>query len=100
MANRIDVSKGTASSLGANGVISFNVGSLEDSLKAGLNQAKSAGWQTAALDAPTDPEVLRTAFSVVADFLFGSEVPKTVIFGCPDDKTLEAGKALVEETFS
>jgi hypothetical protein len=100
MSNRIEVSKGSASSLGSNGIISYKIDSIEDTLKVGLAQAKSAGWQSAAIDAPTNPDTLRTAFSVVAEFLFSNDTPKTIIFACPDDNTLEAGKQLVEETFS
>lgn len=100
MANRIEVSKGSATGLGANGVIGYDPGALEESLKEGLAKARSAGWQTAAIEAPSDPDALRTAFSVVAEFLFGNDTPKTVVFGCANDSILEVGKALVEETFS
>lgn len=100
MANRIEVSKGNAAGLGADGVLTYNPSSLEDSLKSALAQAKSSGWKTVALDAPPSNEELRTAFAVVAEFLFGSDLPQNVIFACPNDSLLEAGKALVEEAFS
>jgi len=36
MSNRIEVSKGSASSLGSNGIISYKIDSIEDTLKVGL----------------------------------------------------------------
>lgn len=100
MGNRIDVTKGNASSVTADGVLSYNASSIEDSLKDSLSKAKSSGWKTVALDAPTDPDSLRSAFSIVAEFLFGNDLPQNVLFACADDATLTIGKELVEETFS
>lgn len=100
MGNRIDVTKGSAAGAGADGVLSYNPSSIEDSLKASLAGAKSSGWKTVAVEAPQDAEALRSAFSAVADFLFGNDTPQTVLFACADDATLKTGKELVEETFS
>ncbi|GEM_PF-6675161 len=100
MGNRIDVTKGTAAGAGTDGVLTFDKASLEETLKSGLGKAKTSGWKTAAVDAPSNADELRSAFSTVADFLFGNDTPQTVIFACSDDGILKMGKELVEETFS